>query len=156
MSNTACGAIILAGMAICSPISAGFALLGSSISTLTALGLGVSSASVYMGLWGYSAALSSIAVGGMFFVANSFTLFLYAVLAAIFSAVIHGGMVALLSPFGLPALTIPFNLVAWIWCLAGNSMSGLFPVEITTIKLPEDNIKRVKLVQKITSKFKEL
>ena len=92
----------------------------------------------------------------MFFVANSFTLFVYAVLAAVFSAVIHGSMVSLLSPFGLPALTFPFNLVAWIWCLAGNSMSGLFPVEITAITIPEDHIKRVKLVQKMTSKFKEL
>lgn len=156
MPNTACGVIMLVGMAICSPISAFFALLGSSVSTLTALGLGASAASVYQGLWGYSAVLSCIAVGGMFFVANSFTLFVYAILAGVFSAVIHGAMVALLSPFGLPALTFPFNLVAWIWCLAGNSMSGLFPVEITAITIPEDHIKRVKLVQKMTSKFKEL
>ena len=59
-------------MCICSPISGGFALLGSSLATLTALGLGASSESVYQGLWGYSAVLSSIAIGGMFFVVNSF------------------------------------------------------------------------------------
>jgi len=138
--------IILVGMAVCSPISAGFALLGSVISTLTALGLGASSTSVYMGLWGYSAVLSSIAVGGMFFVANSLSLFIYAILASIFTAIIHGAIASLLTPFGLPALTFPFNLVAWIWCLAGNSMGGLFPVEITAISLPEDHIKRVKLI----------
>ena len=146
MPNTACGVIMLVGMAICSPISAGFALLGSTVSTLTALGLGASATSVYQGLWGYSAVLSSIAVGGMFFVANSFTLLAYAILAAVFSAVIHGSMVSILSPFGLPALTFPFNLVAWIWCLAGTSMGGLFPVEIAAITIPEDHIKRVKLV----------
>lgn len=47
MPNTACGVIMLVGMAICSPISAGFALLGSIVSTLTALGLGAPAASVY-------------------------------------------------------------------------------------------------------------
>jgi len=146
MTSTAAGVIILVGMAVCSPISAGFALLGSVISTLTALGLGASSTSVYMGLWGYSAVLSSIAVGGMFFVANSLSLFIYAILASIFTAIIHGAIASLLTPFGLPALTFPFNLVAWIWCLAGNSMGGLFPVEITAISLPEDHIKRVKLI----------
>jgi len=146
MTSTAAGVIILVGMAVCSPISAGFALLGSVISTLTALGLGASSTSVYMGLWGYSAVLSSIAVGGMFFVANSLSLFIYAILASIFTAITHGAIASLLTPFGLPALTFPFNLVAWIWCLAGNSMGGLFPVEITAISLPEDHIKRVKLI----------
>ena len=83
---------MLIGMMICSPISAGFALLGSIVSTLTALGLGASSSSVYAGLWGYSASLSSIAIGGMFFVANSYKTLLYAILAAIYSGIIHGAV----------------------------------------------------------------
>jgi hypothetical protein len=147
---------MLLGIAICSPISAFFALLGSTVSTLTALGLGASAASVYAGLWGYSAVLSCIAIGGMFFVANSLTLFFYAILAGVFSAVIHGAVVSYMTPFGLPALTFPFNAVAWIWCLAGNQMGGLFPVEIGAITIPEDHIKRVKLMQIVTTQFKEI
>lgn len=111
---------MLIGMAICSPISAGFALLGSVVSTLTALGLGASSSSVYMGLWGYSASLSSIAIGGMFFVVNSYKTVCYAILAAVYSAIMHGAVGSFLAPFGLPALTLPFVLVSWFWCLAGN------------------------------------
>jgi urea transporter len=42
MPNTASGVIMLVGMAVCSPISAGFALFGSVMATLTALGLGAS------------------------------------------------------------------------------------------------------------------
>ena len=137
---------MLVGMAVCSPISAGFALLGSSVATLTALGLGASSTSIYAGLWGYSAVLSSIAIGGMFFVANSITCVSYTILAALFSAVVHGAVASFMTPFGLPALTFPFNLIAWIWCLAGNSMKGLFPVDITAITIPEDHINRVRLV----------
>jgi urea transporter len=128
MPDSKCGVIHLIGLAICSPISAFYALLGSTVGTLTALGLGASPAQVYAGLWGFSAVLSSIAVGGMFFVSNSKALFGYVVLAAIFSAVIHGAVVSFMAPFGLPAFTFPFNVVAWIWCLAGSSMSNLLPV----------------------------
>lgn len=140
----------------CSPISAAFALLGSTVSTLTALGLGASSMSVYAGLWGYSASLSSIAIGGLFFVANSWKTLFYAILAALYSGIVHGAVSSFLAPFGLPALTLPFVFVSWIWCLAGNSIGGLFPVEITAITIPEDHIKRVRLALKVTSKFKEL
>lgn len=44
------GIIILVGMAVCSPISAGFALLGSTVGTLTALGLGANPSLVYAGI----------------------------------------------------------------------------------------------------------
>ena len=145
--------IILIGMCFCSPISAVFALLGSVISTLTALGLGASSASVYAGLWGYSASLTSIAIGGMFFVMNSYKTLVYAVLAACYSGIVHGAIASLLTPFGLPALTFPFVFVSWMFCLAGNSIKGLFPVEITAITIPEDHIKRINLAIKVTSKF---
>ena len=149
MPDTYCGILHLVGLAICSPISALYALIGSTVSTLTALGLGASSAQVYAGLWGYSAVLSSIAVGGMFFVANSRALFFYVILAAIFSAVIHGAVISFMAPFGLPALTFPFNLVAWIWCLAGQTMSNLMPVQLNRISVPEDHINRVKLMHEI-------
>ena len=128
MPDAICGIIHLVGLAICSPISAFYTFLGSTVSTLTALGLGASSSQVYEGLWGYSAVLSSIAVGGMFFVSNCRSLFIYVILAAMFSAVIHGAVVSFMAPFGLPALTFPFNLVAWIWCLAGPAMGNLMPV----------------------------
>lgn len=144
-----CGIIHLAGLAICSPISAFYAFIGSTIGTLTALGLGASSAQVYAGLWGYSAVLSSIAIGGMFFVSNSRAVFFYAILAAIFTAIIHGAVISFMAPFGLPALTFPFNLVAWIWCLAGQNMSNLMPVQLNRISVPEDHINRVKLMHNI-------
>jgi urea transporter len=92
----------------------------------------------------------------MFFVVNSFASVCYAILAGVFSAIIHGAVVGLMSPFGLPALTFAFNIVGWVWCLAGGLMSTMFPVEITAITVPEDHIKRVNLSRKMKSKFKAM
>jgi urea transporter len=107
-------------MLISSPISAFFALLGSTVSTLTAIGLGASTKTLYAGLWAYSAVLTSIAIGGMFFVMNRRSTFFYTVLAAIITCIIHGATSSFLTPFGLPALTFPFNFVSWIFSLAGT------------------------------------
>lgn len=143
-------------MFICSPISSGFALLGSAVGVLTGLWLGVTPASLYAGLWGFSAVLTSIAIGGMFFVVNRFSTFAFAVIAAMITAIIHGATGAFLRPFGLPALTFPFNFVGWVFCLAGNVMGNVFSVEITAISVPEDHIKRVRLVIHMASQFKEI
>lgn len=42
-------------------------IIGSTIGLCFAFGLGVDRSSIYFGLWGYNAALSSICIGGMFF-----------------------------------------------------------------------------------------
>jgi urea transporter len=118
-------------MAVCSPISSLFALIGSTVSTLTALGLGVDNKTVYMGLWGYSATLTSIALGGMFFILNRPSTIFYAIFGSILTCIIHGATGAFLAPFGLPALTFAFNLTSWLLCLAGKSVKSLFEVEIT-------------------------
>lgn len=92
----------------------------------------------------------------MFFVVNRFSTFVYAVIAASITAIVHGATASFLRPFGLPALTFPFNFVAWVFCLAGNVMGSVFTVEITAISVAEDHIKRVRLVELMASKFKEI
>jgi hypothetical protein len=57
---------------------------------------------------------------------------------------------------GLPPLDFAFNIVGWLWCMAGNQSKGFYPVEVTGITVPEDHIKRVKLVEAMTSQFQEI
>lgn len=147
---------MLVGIAICSPIGAASTLLGTTVSTLTAIALGASPAEVYYGLWGFSAVLSAIAVGGMFFVLDSFSALLYTVFASYFSAVIHGAVKSFMAPFGLPGFTFPFNCVAWVFCLAGGSMANIRPVPISDLATPEEHINRVRLERYITSLFKNI
>lgn len=151
LEDVACGGIILVGIFLSSPISAGFTLLGSAISLLTCMSLGVDPKNVYSGAYSQTSILSIIAVGGMFFQANSGKLLAYATMAAMFSVIVYAGLSNFLYPMGLPPLDFAFNIVCWVWCLAGNQSKGLFPVDVTAITVPEDHIKRVKLVKCMTS-----
>ena len=83
-------------MCISSPLSALFALLGSVICVLTAMGLGADASSIYAGLWGFSGALTAIAIGGIFIYMNKLEAFLYFVLASISTVIIHGATIAYL------------------------------------------------------------
>jgi urea transporter len=104
------GALILAGTALYSPGLAAHALLGSSVgSGIGALWVGADGmAQVTAGLWGYNAALSSMAVG-VFFVHSPATMALSAGSAAT-TALVFGGTTSALSMVGcdLPCLTVPF------------------------------------------------
>ena len=62
------GIIILIGISLCSPISAFFTGLGSAVGMLVAFLLGAPTSEIAAGLYGYDAALSCCAVGGVFFV----------------------------------------------------------------------------------------
>lgn len=76
------------------------------------------------------------------------------ILANILTVIVQSATINFLSPLGLPVLLFPFNLVSWIFCLAGQNMKGIFPVDLKTITVPENHIKSILLVQKLTSKFK--
>lgn len=140
---------MLIGMLFCSPISAGFALLGSFVSTLTALGLGASADSVYAGLWGFSATLTAIAIGGMFFVMNTWSAFFYTIASCVFTSIMHGATASFMAPFGLPGFTFPFNSIAWLFCLAGPIIGIVTPVDMAKMSRAEEHIKRYRLIEKL-------
>jgi solute carrier family 14 (urea transporter) len=68
INNEYSGAMILAGVAVCSPISSLFALLGSTVGLVCAVALGVDAQEIFAGLWGYNAVLGCVAMGGVFYI----------------------------------------------------------------------------------------
>lgn len=80
---------------------------------------------------------------------NRFSTFAYTIMAGIFSTIVFGAIKTLTGPFGIPTLTFPFCFTSWIFCLAGSSIGCVFAVDISAISIPEDNIKRFKLVQSL-------
>jgi urea transporter len=62
------GVLVVIALAICSRISAAFAVWGSAVGLATGMFFGASKASLFAGLWGYNSVLACIATGGMFFV----------------------------------------------------------------------------------------
>jgi urea transporter len=134
--NLVSGLVFLAGIAVNSRVSAGFALLGSAVGLLTALVLGADGFTAYHGLYGFNAALCAIAIGGVFFVLT-WRSAVYAVVAAVFSVPAFAAVAVLLSPIGMPALTAPFVLVTWLFLWPKAGFRALTPVALADVTTAE-------------------
>jgi len=109
--------LILFGLAVGSPRAAAFALAGALIALVVALLQGAESQLVTAGLVGFNPLLTAVAIGAVFSQPGLGTT-AYAVLAAVFTVLAQGAMVAVITPFGVPTLTASFVLVTWLFLLA--------------------------------------
>ncbi len=131
------GVIFLLALLVNSRISALFAALGSIVGLLSALFLfGGNGFWVYHGLYGFNAVLCGIAVGGMFYVLT-WESALYALVCCLISTVAMAAISVLLSPLGMPALTAPFVLGAWLFILPKAGFHVLHPVALAEVTNPE-------------------
>jgi urea transporter len=110
------GVVFVIAILVNSRVCFGFAMLGSALGGLTALLLGGDGVTVYHGLYGFNAVLTGIALGGLFLALNCWST-IYALIGAIFSAIVFAAIAVALSPIGMPALTAPFVLTAWVFLL---------------------------------------
>jgi urea transporter len=62
----------------------------------------------------------------------------YALVAAVFSAIVFAAIAVLLSPIGMPALTAPFVLVTWLFLLPKSGFRALWPVALADISAAEN------------------
>jgi Ca2+-binding EF-hand superfamily protein len=143
--------LIMMGVAICSPISALVALLGGMMYGLAGLALQAKPDEIYLGLYGYNAVLSAVAIGGVFYAPTRLSITLAAVCAFLASALSF-----LLSPlFGaikLPVLSIPFAFIT-IGCImiVGKTLPSLVPVALHTVASPEEHRQRFLFAKSIIS-----
>ncbi len=120
-NNPISGAVILGGIFYNSWIYGAVSLLGTIISTLTALLFKADRGMVKDGLFGFNGALMAIAL--VAYTSKDFThgdvpngyLWLYIVLCAVFTSVLVPAFAALLGPHKVPGLTMPFVLATWFF-----------------------------------------
>jgi urea transporter len=98
-------------------------LLAIVVGTLTALWLRVDGAAVSAGLYGFNAYLVGIALPT--FLSSSTLLWVYVVLGGALSAVVMLATTQVMRTWGVPALTAPFVLIAWLLLLSSNGFSGV-------------------------------
>jgi urea transporter len=98
-------------------------LLAIVVGTLTALWLRVDGAAVSAGLYGFNAYLVGIALPT--FLAGSTLLWVYVILGGALSAVVMLATTQVMRTWGVPALTAPFVLIAWLLLLSSNGFSGV-------------------------------
>lgn len=139
--NWISGVLILVGIALNTRIGAGMALLGSTLAVGVGVVYGAHDDAIRDGLFGYNAALTAVALGGLFL---RLTLpgFLYTLLGIIVTARVWASMGIFLEPTGMPVLTSAFVLVTWAMLLAARSFTALRPIAPDEATTPEDRIRR--------------
>jgi urea transporter len=135
------GIIIIVGIAVCSRIAAGFALIGSAAGMATGLAVGANGVAIYNGLWGFNSFDAALAIGGVFFVL-SWRSGLLAVACAVLTALLFGAIAALFVPWGLPALTLPFCFGTLAFVLLRGATTTLEVVEVADVTTPEEHLAR--------------
>lgn len=110
------GMLFLVGLAVSSPSAALFGWCGSVVAMIAALLLGADGASVGAGLYQFSAVLTAIGMGTTFY-RPGWRVVLYTFLATVFTVVAQGALNVALAPLGIPTLTFPFVIAAWLFLL---------------------------------------
>lgn len=113
------GLLFLAGLLIASRQAAMWAAAGSAIGMASAFAIGCPADEITLGLWGFSPVLTAIAVGVVFKPDKSSRLWLLlTLLTTIATVLIQKLLMLLLSPVGLPVLTLPFCVATWLTVIA--------------------------------------
>lgn len=148
------GILVILGIAICTPISAIVGLLGCIVYLLAGLLLQVTPDDLYTGLWGYNAVLTAIAIGGVFYTPNLFSISI-ALGCAFLASLVSWGLAALFAPLKLPVLALPFAIVT-IGCflILRRSLPSLVPVALHTVASPEEHRQRFLVAKRIISNFR--
>jgi urea transporter len=108
---------------------------------LTGLALGANGVAIYNGLWGFNSFDAALAIGGVFFVLT-WRSGLLAVACAVLAALLFGAIAAVFTPWGLPALTLPFVFATLAFVLLKGTSSELTHVEVADITTPEEHLAR--------------
>jgi urea transporter len=145
--NWVTGVLILIGIAINTRIGAVMAFMGSTLAVAAAVLYGAHDDAIRDGLFGYNAALTAMALGGMFYVLN-LPAFLYTVIGTAVTARVWASIGVFLEPSGMPVLTSAFVFVTWPMLLAKTGFAALIPVSPAEATTPEENLLRHRAVQK--------
>ena len=100
------------------------ALLGSLAGLLVGWGMGAAEPAMRVGAYGFNSVLTAIVLCDVVLFLNAAAV-AYAFLAALATAVVYASVSAAFEPLGIPALTLPFVLVAWMFILASPQCRNL-------------------------------
>ncbi len=112
--NVFAGIVVALALLIYSRIAFTLSLLGYSVAYLAYALLGVELESIGYGFIGFNFILTSIAIGGYFYIASPKS-YLWAIVIAPVIAFVTAGLFAMFSKLGLPIYSLPFNFVVLLF-----------------------------------------
>lgn len=86
--------------------------------------LGASEPAIRSGAFGFNSVLTAIALGSIFLKPNK-TAFIYAMLATALTPVASAALSGAFEPIGMPAMTLPFVVVTWLFILASSNFPAI-------------------------------
>jgi urea transporter len=122
IGNVVTGCIFLVALAVSSVSAAVAALVGAGIATALALAVGANPQLVAAGLFGFSPVLTAIAIATVFYSPGPRVIG-YAIAGTLFTVFVQAALDVAISPFGIPTLTAPFVLAAWLFLLPRRSFA---------------------------------
>jgi urea transporter len=150
LNSILAGVLIIIGIAFCSRIAAGFALVGSIVGMLTGVALGADGVAIYNGLWGFNSFDAALAIAGVFYVLTWRSAVLGIVCAA-FTALLFGAIVSFFVPWGLPALTLPFCFGTLAFVLLKDASRYFTWVPPSDVVTPEEHLHRAHTLRESTA-----
>ena len=114
LSSTLSGILLFIGIFWASKRMGIYAIIGNVFAFLTAIALGGEHVLIMLGLYGYNAILTILAVSAVFTTRENRLSPITGVVAACISVPLTASVSILLLPYGLPALTMPFVLSTWL------------------------------------------
>lgn len=135
------GYLILLGILVNSRIGAVMAFVGALISILVAELLHVRETNIHLGMFSYSAILTAIALGGLFYVLT-WRCFIFTMFGVVITTWLYAALDAVLAPLNLPPYTAPFVLTTWLMLMPKDAFAGLIAVPPAEATTPEDNLRR--------------
>ena len=148
------GLVMLFGIFLCSPISAGWAAVGASGGTILSSMAGAQASAIEAGLHGYNACLCAMALGGFFVVQSGWPVFGLVVFGMCLSTLLGPATSAFFAPVGLPALTFPFTAATWILVLVAKQLPSVVTVAVESLSTAEDHRLRLRLSRAVTTQFR--
>ncbi|MBA9025967.1 urea transporter [Peribacillus huizhouensis] len=125
LDNPYCGALLFIAVFWASWKFGLFAILGNAVALLTSYVLGGEHSLIFMGLYGYNAILTSLAVALVFNQNRKHIATISGISAACLTVPITASVTTWLLPYGLPSLTMPFILSTWIFLGAKKVLPNL-------------------------------
>jgi urea transporter len=141
--NALTGIIMAVGVFANTRIGGLMCVGGPAIAALVAMAAGADEGAINLGLYGFNASLTAIALGGFFFVFNGMGA-LYTLFGIVVTTFVWPAIGTVLAPIGMPTFTFPFVLTTWIFLLAKPGFAAIRAVAPADATYPEDNYRRWK------------
>jgi Ca2+-binding EF-hand superfamily protein len=129
------------------------ALAGAAIGPAVALATGASMGALENGLYGFNSSLSIVAM--FMFYAPSKGTALMGVLVGVMTVFVQEALSTLLQPFGLPSMSLPFDLATLPFIIIQGTSTLVIAVPLASMTIPEEHARTVSLLRDGFSFLKE-